>query len=231
MNVEEILETQFLSTHFEKFQNQINGSLEEFDLSEESINEIESLRNSTKQYESNLLGLRKKFNESKKIFDENYKNEIDETEKILQNFEKSVTKVSSAMETVPEKLKNLMDFKSKIQQFIMDIPQKFQNKIKDLITELTKDSINCDSVLEIHQSFEDLICGNILDGINGSWSGLGLLLAFLIPIMILSNYLDSSMRKSSGTDENDFSDFMANPSQHIYMNGNFSLLFVFGKLT
>ena len=225
MNVEEILETQFLSTHFEKFQNQINGSLEEFDLSEESINEIESLRNSTKQYESNLLGLRKKFNESKKFFDENYKNEIDETEKILQNFEKSVTKVSSAMETVPEKLKNLMDFKSKIQQFIMDIPQKFQNKIKDLITELTKDSINCDSVLEIHQSFEDLICGNILDGINGSWSGLGLLLAFLIPIMILSNYLDSSMRKSSGTDENDFSDFMANPSQHIYMNGNFSLLF------
>ena len=222
MNVEEILETQFLSTHFEKFQNQINGSLEEFDLSEESINEIESLRNSTKQYESDLLGLRKKFNESKKIFDENYKNEIDETEKILQNFEKSVTKVSSAMETVPEKLKNLMDFKSKIQQFIMDIPQKFQNKIKDLITELTKDSINCDSVLEIHQSFEDLICGNILDGINGSWSGLGLLLAFLIPIMILSNYLDSSMRKSSGTDENDFSDFMANPSQHIYMNGNFS---------
>ena len=222
MNVEKILETQFLSTHFEKFQNQINGSLEEFDLSEESINEIESLRNSTKQYESNLLGLRKKFNESKKIFDENYKNEIDETEKILQNFEKSVTKVSSAMETVPEKLKNLMDFKSKIQQFIMDIPQKFQNKIKDLITELTKDSMNCDSVLEIHQSFEDLICGNILDGINGSWSGLGLLLAFVIPIMILSNYLDSSMRKSSGTDENDFSDFMANPSQHIYMNGNFS---------
>ena len=222
MNVEEILETQFLSTHFEKFQNQINGSLEEFDLSEESINEIESLRNSTKQYESNLLGLRKKFNESKKFFDENYKNEIDETEKILQNFEKYVTKVSSAMETVPEKLKNLMDFKSKIQQFIMDIPQKFQNKIKDLITELTKDSMNCDSVLEIHQSFEDLICGNILDGINGSWSGLGLLLAFLIPIMILSNYLDSSMRKSSGTDENDFSDFMANPSQHIYMNGNFS---------
>ena len=222
MNVEEILETQFLSTHFEKFQNQINGSLEEFDLSEESINEIESLRNSTKQYESNLLGLRKKFNESKKFFDENYKNEIDETEKILQNFEKSVTKVSSAMETVPEKLKNLMDFKSKIQQFIMDIPQKFQNKIKDLITELTKDSMNCDSVLEIQQSFEDLICGNILDGINGSWSGLGLLLAFLIPIMILSNYLDSSMRKSSGTDENDFSDFMANPSQHIYMNGNFS---------
>ena len=222
MNVEEILETQFLSTHFEKFQNQINGSLEEFDLSEESINEIESLRNSTKQYESNLLGLRKKFNESKKFFDENYKNEIDETEKILQNFEKSVTKVSSAMETVPEKLKNLMDFKSKIQQFIMDIPQKFQNKIKDLITELTKDSMNCDSVLEIHQSFEDLICGNILDGINGSWSGLGLLLAFVIPIMILSNYLDSSMRKSSGTDENDFSDFMANPSQHIYMNGNFS---------
>ena len=227
MNVEEILETQFLSTHFEKFQNQINGSLEEFDLSEESINEIESLRNSTKQYESNLLGLRKKFNESKKFFDENYKNEIDETEKILQNFEKSVTKVSSAMETVPEKLKNLMDFKSKIQQFIMDIPQKFQNKIKDLITELTKDSMNCDSVLEIQQSFEDLICGNILDGINGSWSGLGLLLAFLIPIMILSNYLDSSMRKSSGTDENDFSDFMANPSQHIYMNGNFSLLFFF----
>ena len=227
MNVEEILETQFLSTHFEKFQNQINGSLEEFDLSEESINEIESLRNSTKQYESNLLGLRKKFNESKKIFDVNYKNEIDETEKILQNFEKSVTKVSSAMETVPEKLKNLMDFKSKIQQFIMDIPQKFQNKIKDLITELTKDSINCDSVLEIHQSFEDLICGNILDGINGSWSGLGLLLAFVIPIMILSNHLDSSMRKSSGTDENDFSDFMANPSQHIYMNGNFSLLFFF----
>ena len=225
LNVEEILETQFLSTHFEKFQNQINGSLEEFDLSEESINEIESLRNSTKQYESNLLGLRKKFNESKKIFDVNYKNEIDETEKILQNFEKSVTKVSSAMETVPEKLKNLMDFKSKIQQFIMDIPQKFQNKIKDLITELTKDSINCDSVLEIHQSFEDLICGNILDGINGSWSGLGLLLAFVIPIMILSNHLDSSMRKSSGTDENDFSDFMANPSQHIYMNGNFSLLF------
>ena len=225
MNVEEILETQFLSTHFEKFQNQINGSLEEFDLSEESINEIESLRNSTKQYESNLLGLRKKFNESKKFFDENYKNEIDETEKILQNFEKSVTKVSSAMETVPEKLKNLMDFKSKIQQFIMDIPQKFQNKIKDLITELTKDSMNCDSVLEIHQSFEDLICGNILDGINGSWSGLGLLLTFVIPIMILSNYLDSSMRKSSGTDENDFSDFMANPSQHIYMNGNFSLLF------
>ena len=222
MNVEEILETQFLSTHFEKFQNQINGSLEEFDLSEESINEIESLRNSTKQYESNLLGLRKKFNESKKFFDENYKNEIDETEKILQNFEKSVTKVSSAMETVPEKLKNLMDFKSKIQQFIMDIPQKFQNKIKDLITELTKDSMNCDSVLEIHQSFEDLICGNILDGINGSWSGLGLLLAFVIPIMILSNHLDSSMRKSSGTDENDFSDFMANPSQHIYMNGNFS---------
>ena len=222
LNVEEILETQFLSTHFEKFQNQINGSLEEFDLSEESINEIESLRNSTKQYESNLLGLRKKFNESKKIFDVNYKNEIDETEKILQNFEKSVTKVSSAMETVPEKLKNLMDFKSKIQQFIMDIPQKFQNKIKDLITELTKDSINCDSVLEIHQSFEDLICGNILDGINGSWSGLGLLLAFVIPIMILSNHLDSSMRKSSGTDENDFSDFMANPSQHIYMNGNFS---------
>ena len=222
MNVEEILETQFLSTHFEKFQNQINGSLEEFDLSEESINEIESLRNSTKQYESNLLGLRKKFNESKKFFDENYKNEIDETEKILQNFEKSVTKVSSAMETVPEKLKNLMDFKSKIQQFIMDIPQKFQNKIKDLITELTKDSMNCASVLEIHQSFEDLICGNILDGINGSWSGLGLLLAFVIPIMILSNYLDSSMRKSSGTDENDFSDFMANPSQHIYMNGNFS---------
>ena len=222
MNVEEILETQFLSTHFEKFQNQINGSLEEFDLSEESINEIESLRNSTKQYESNLLGLRKKFNESKKSFDENYKNEIDETEKILQNFEKSVTKVSSAMETVPEKLKNLMDFKSKIQQFIMDIPQKFQNKIKDLITELTKDSMNCASVLEIHQSFEDLICGNILDGINGSWSGLGLLLAFVIPIMILSNYLDSSMRKSSGTDENDFSDFMANPSQHIYMNGNFS---------
>ena len=222
MNVEEILETQFLSTHFEKFQNQINGSLEEFDLSEENINEIESLRNSTKQYESNLLGLRKKFNESKKIFDVNYKNEIDETEKILQNFEKSVTKVSSAMETVPEKLKNLMDFKSKIQQFIMDIPQKFQNKIKDLITELTKDSMNCDSVLEIHQSFEDLICGNILDGINGSWSGLGLLLTFVIPIMILSNYLDSSMRKSSGTDENDFSDFMANPSQHIYMNGNFS---------
>ena len=222
MNVEEILETQFLSTHFEKFQNQINGSLEEFDLSEESINEIESLRNSTKQYESNLLGLRKKFNESKKFFDENYKNEIDETEKILQNFEKSVTKVSSAMETVPEKLKNLMDFKSKIQQFIMDIPQKFQNKIKDLITELTKDSMNCDSVLEIQQSFEDLICGNILDGINGSWSGLGLLLAFVIPIMILSNHLDSSMRKSSGTDENDFSDFMANPSQHIYMNGNFS---------
>ena len=222
MNVEEILETQFLSTHFEKFQNQINGSLEEFDLSEESINEIESLRNSTKQYESNLLGLRKKFNESKKFFDENYKNEIDETEKILQNFEKSVTKVSSAMETVPEKLKNLMDFKSKIQQFIMDIPKKFQNKIKDLITELTKDSMNCDSVLEIHQSFEDLICGNILDGINGSWSGLGLLLAFVIPIMILSNHLDSSMRKSSGTDENDFSDFMANPSQHIYMNGNFS---------
>ena len=222
MNVEEILETQFLSTHFEKFQNQINGSLEEFDLSEESINDIESLRNSTKQYESNLLGLRKKFNESKKIFDENYKNEIDETEKILQNFEKSVTKVSSAMETVPEKLKNLMDFKSKIQQFIMDIPQKLQNKIKDLITELTKDSMNCDSVLEIHQSFEDLICGNILDGINGSWSGLGLLLAFVIPIMILSNHLDSSMRKSSGTDENDFSDFMANPSQHIYMNGNFS---------
>ena len=228
MNVEEILETQFLSTHFEKFQNQINGSLEEFDLSEESINEIESLRNSTKQYESNLLGLRKKFNESKKFFDENYKNEIDETEKILQNFEKSVTKVSSAMETVPEKLKNLMDFKSKIQQFIMDIPQKFQNKIKDLITELTKDSMNCDSVLEIHQSFEDLICGNILDGINGSWSGLGLLLAFVIPIIILSNYLDSSMRKSSGTDENDFSDFMANPSQHIYMNGNFSLLFFLG---
>ena len=227
MNVEEILETQFLSTHFEKFQHQINGSLEEFDLSEESINEIESLRNSTKQYESNLLGLRKKFNESKKIFDVNYKNEIDETEKILQNFEKSVTKVSSAMETVPEKLKNLMDFKSKIQQFIMDIPQKFQNKIKDLITELTKDSMNCDSVLEIHQSFEDLICGNILDGINGSWSGLGLLLAFVIPIMILSNHLDSSMRKSSGTDENDFSDFMANPSQHIYMNGNFSLLFFF----
>ena len=222
MNVEEILETQFLSTHFEKFQNQINGSLEEFDLSEESINEIESLRNSTKQYESNLLGLRKKFNESKNFFDENYKNEIDETEKILQNFEKSVTKVSSAMETVPEKLKNLMDFKSKIQQFIMDIPQKFQNKIKDLITELTKDSMNCDSVLEIQQSFEDLICGNILDGINGSWSGLGLLLAFVIPIMILSNHLDSSMRKSSGTDENDFSDFMANPSQHIYMNGNFS---------
>ena len=222
MNLEEILETQFLSTHFEKFQNQINGSLEEFDLSEESINEIESLRNSTKQYEFNLLGLRKKFNESKKFFDENYKNEIDETEKILQNFEKSVTKASSAMETVPEKLKNLMDFKSKIQQFIMDIPQKFQNKIKDLITELTKDSMNCDSVLEIQQSFEDLICGNILDGINGSWSGLGLLLAFLIPIMILSNYLDSSMRKSSGTDENDFSDFMANPSQHIYMNGNFS---------
>ena len=222
MNVEEILETQFLSTHFEKFQNQINGSLEEFDLSEESINEIESLRNSTKQYESNLLGLRKKFNESKKFFDENYKNEIDETEKILQNFEKSVTKVSSAMETVPEKLKNLMDFKSQIQQFIMDIPQKFQNKIKDLITELTKDSMNCDSVLEIQQSFEDLICGNILDGINGSWSGLGLLLAFVIPIMILSNHLDSSMRKSSGTDENDFSDFMANPSQHIYMNGNFS---------
>ena len=126
------------------------------------------------------------------------------------------------METVPEKLKNLIDFKSQIQQFIMDIPQKFQNKIKDLITELTKDSMNCDSVLEIQQSFEDLICGNILDGINGSWSGLGLLLAFVIPIMILSNHLDSSMRKSSGTDENDFSDFMANPSQHIYMNGNFS---------
>ena len=104
----------------------------------------------------------------------------------------------------------------------MDIPKKIRNEIKDLIKSLTKDSINCASVLEIQQSFEDLICGNILDGINGSWSGLGLLLAFVIPIMILSNYLDSSMRKSSGTDENDFSDFMANPSQHIYMNGNFS---------
>ena len=132
--------------------------------------------------------------------------------------------VSSALEILPDKLQKLLKFKSKFQDFILDFPKKIKDGIKDLITNLTKDSINCDSILEIRQSVEDLICGNILDGINGSWSGLGLVLIIVIPIMIISNYLDSAMRKSSETDDNDFTDFMANPSQHIYMNGNFYFL-------
>ena len=211
-----------LPTHFERFQRQINESLEEFDFSNESITKIESFSSQIQQYESNLTELSTKFDQVKQLFANeqtltNYENEINETEKILEKLEKSMENVSSTLEILPEKLQKLLNFKSKFQDFILDFPQKIKDGIKG--------SINCDSILEIRQSVEDLICGNILDGINGSWSGLGLVLIIVIPIMIISNYLDSAMRKSSQTDDdNDFTDFMANPSQHIYMNGNFYFL-------
>ena len=227
LNLDEILEKEFdFPTHFESFQRQINESLKEFDFSNESITVIESFSSQIQQYESNLTELSTKFKQVKQVLDEqtNYENEINETEKILEKLEKSMENVSSTLEILPEKLQKLLNFKSKFQDFILDFPQKIKDGIKDLITNLTKGSINCDSILEIRQSVEDLICGNILDGINGSWSGLGLVLIIVIPIMILSNYLDSAMRKSSETDDNDFTDFMANPSQHIYMNGNFYFL-------
>ena len=227
LNLDEILEKEFdFPTYFESFQRQINESLKAFDFSNESITDIESFSSQIQQYESNLTELSTKFDQVKQLLDEqtNYENEINETEKILEKLEKSMENVSSTLEILPEKLQKLLNFKSKFQDFILDFPKKIKDGIKDLITNLTKDSINCDSILEIRQSVEDLICGNILDGINGSWSGLGLVLIIVIPIMIISNYLDSAMRKSSETDDNDFTDFMANPSQHIYMNGNFYFL-------
>ena len=236
LNLNEILEKEFdLPTHFERFQRQINESLEEFDFSNESITKIESFSSQIQQYESNLTELSTKFDQVKQLFANeqtltNYENEINETEKILEKLEKSMENVSSTLEILPEKLQKLLNFKSKFQDFILDFPPKIKDGIIDLNTNLTKDSINCDSILEIRQSVEDLICGNILDGINGSWSGLGLVLIIVIPIMIISNYLDSAMRKSSETDDNDFTDFMANPSQHIYMRGNFYFLFFKNKL-
>ena len=86
LNLNEIPEKEFdLPTHFERFQRQINESLEEFDFSNESITKIESFSSQIQQYESNLTELSTKFKQVKQVLDEqtNYENEINEPEKIL----------------------------------------------------------------------------------------------------------------------------------------------------
>ena len=67
---------------------------------------------------------------------------------------------------------------------------------------------------------ENLVCGKILDGFNGSWGGLGLVLILVIPILLLSNYLESVMRGAS--ENEDTIDFMVPPAQRIQMRGKFT---------
>lgn len=195
----------------ENFKSKINKKMETLGLSEQAINDtkkyLENLNQQDLDFDAKIASLKEL------LASETLETQIKEFEDTLENLKNSTSEFFAEIPALIEKFDELVNFKETfLQDFQMD------EKIKDMIKNSAQDSINCSLILDFHQSMENLVCGKILDGFNGSWGGLGLVLILVIPILLLSNYLESVMR---GPSENeDTIDFMVPPAQHIQMRGN-----------
>ncbi len=76
-----------------------------------------------------------------------------------------------------------------------------------VIDYLTNDLASCKPVSDILDLVENTVCANLMDPFNGMWSGLGLYLVLMLPILILSCTLENIFRrkrKQTYQDEGDF---------------------------
>ena len=220
LKLDDLIDQLNLASNFEGFKSKINEKLETLGFSDERIEEA-------KEYLENLkqdFDLDAKFASFKELLDpktlQTFETQINEFEATLEKLKNSISEFFTEIPTLKEKFNELVKFKETfLQDFNMDA------KIKETIKNSAQDSINCSLVLDFHQSMENLVCGKILDGFNGSWGGLGLVLILVIPILLLSNYLESVMR---GPSENeDTIDFMVPPAQHIVMRGKIHICEIF----